>query len=196
VHHAAIRSLTLAALLLVAGATGVGCAAPQPTISSWQKSLTKYVHDQGRGDPTVLRDMTLPDDGPGFAVIGRHDTRESVDVNGVLLGLERIGDRTWFVYLVGLVNQERVADIRLAAVSWEGGKAMWKRGKGSKQSLDAYRSYGEKQAKERFPDRKKAPPRYRGFPRPDDAFKLSHADGKLVATHEASEARWELVLAR
>jgi hypothetical protein len=164
-------------------------------MSSWQKSVTKYVDDQGKGDPIVLRDMTVPEDGrPGFSVIGHHDTRESADVNGVLLGHEKVGDRTWFVYLVGQVEKERVIDIRLAAVSMRGGKSTWKRGKGSKQSFNAYRAYGEKQAKERFPDRRKMPPRYLGFPRPDDVFKLTNENGKLTATHEASEARWELTV--
>jgi hypothetical protein len=60
--------------------------------------------------------------------------------------------------------------------------------------LDAYRAFGEKQAKERFPDRKSLPPRYAGFPRPDDVFELKTENGKLVAVHEESGSQWELVL--
>src|SRR5688500_11569470 len=150
VHHARRhRSIALLAISSIAIATAGGCSC-QPTMSSWQKSVKKYVHDQGKGDPMVLRDMTVPEDGrPGFSVIGHHDTRESVDVNGVLLGHEKVGNRTWFVYLVGQVEKERVTDIRLAAVSMQGGKSTWKRGKGSKASLDAYRAFGEKPAQER-----------------------------------------------
>ena len=194
-HHARRRPpIALLALTFIAIAMIGGCSS-QPTMSSWQKSVTKYVNDQGRDDPMILRDMTVPEDGrPGFSVIGHHDTRESVDVNGVLLGHEKVGDRTWFVYLVGQVEKERVTDIRLAALSMRGGKSTWKRGKGSKQSFDAYRAFGEKQAKERFPDRKSLPPRYAGFPRPDDVFKLTNENGKLTATHEATGARWELAL--
>ena len=194
-HHARRhRSIALLALTFIAIAAAAGCSS-QPTMSSWQKNVSHYVADQGNGDPMVLRDMTLPEDGrPGFSVIGHHDTRESVDVNGVLLGHEKVGGRTWFVYLVGQVEKERVTDVRLAAVSMEGGKSTWKRGKGSKPSLNAYRALGEKQAKERFPDRKSLPPRYAGFPRPDDVFKLTNENGKLTATHEASGARWELAL--
>ena len=194
-HHAGFaRTIPLLALTLVAVVASGGCSS-QPTMSSWQKSVTKYVDDQGKGDPMVLRDMTVPEDGrPGFSVIGHHDTRASVDVNGVLLGHEKVGARAWFVYLVGQVEKERVTDIRLAAVSMRGGKATWKRGNESKQSLNTYRADGEKQAKERFPDRKTLPPRYAGFPRPDDVFKLTNENGKLTATHEASGARWELAL--
>jgi len=195
VHHAAFaRTISLLALAVVAVAGAGGCSS-QPSMSSWQKDVSHYVADQGKGDPMVLRDMTVPEDGrPGFSVIGHHDTRESVDVNGVLLGHEKVGDRTWFVYLVGQVEKERVTDICLAALSMRGGKSTWKRGKGSKQSFDAYRAFGEKQAKERFPDRKSLPPRYAGFPRPDDVFKLTNENGKLMATHEATGARWELAL--
>jgi len=195
VHHARRhRSIALLALTFIAIAAAAGCSS-QPTMSSWQKNVSHYVADQGNGDPMVLRDMTVPEDGrPGFSVIGHHDTRESVDVNGVLLGHEMVGDRTWFVYLVGQVEKERVTDICLAALSMRGGKSTWKRGKRSKQSFDAYRAFGEKQAKERFPDRKSLPPRYAGFPRPDDVFKLTNENGKLTATHEASGAWWELTL--
>ncbi len=194
-HHARlVRSPALFALALLVVTASGGCTS-QPSMSSWQKSVTKYVGAQGNGDPMVLRDMTVPADGrPGFAVIGHHDTRESVDVNGVLLGHEKVGARSWFVYLVGQVEKERVADIRLAAMSMQNGKTTWKRGKELKQSFNAYRAYGDRQAKGRFPDRKRLPPKYTGFPRTDDVFKLTNANGKLVATHEASGARWEVVV--
>ncbi len=192
-HYASLsRAVPLFTLVFV---TFTGCAS-QPTFSSWQGSVTKYVREHGHGSPIVLREMTLPDNRPGFSVIGHHDTTESTDVNGVLLGHEQVGGRMWFVYLVGLVEQERVRDIRLAAVSMEDGKTVWKRGKEAEQPLAAYRNYGLKQAKERFPERTKAPPpRYLGFPRPDDVFTLSNTNGKLVATQEASGARWGLTLA-
>lgn len=178
---------------LLALVTLTGCVS-QPTLSSWQGSVSKYVRDTGGGDPSVLRDMTLADNRPGFSVIGHHDTTRSNDVNGLLLGHEQIDGELWFVYLVGLVEKERVKDIRLAAVSMENGKAVWKRGKESERSFNAYRDYGMKQAKDRFPARKTPPPRYTDFPRPDDVFKLSNVNGNLVATHEASGARWGLTM--
>ncbi|HEV2295060.1 MAG TPA: hypothetical protein VGR35_14490 [Tepidisphaeraceae bacterium] len=188
-----VRQVWLFLLLLLVVTTG--CSS-QPTLSSWQRSISSYVRETGDGDPLVLRDMTLPENRPGFSVIGHHDTTASTDVNGLLLGHEQVGNRMWFVYLVGVVEKERVTDIRLAAVSMENGKTTWKRGKESEQALNMYRRYGLKQAKERFPNRKTPPPRYTGFPRPDDVFELTKANEKLVATHKASGARWELSLPR
>jgi len=186
-----LTSLARLAGLLALALFTTGCAS-SVSIPSWQESVTKYVKDRGNGDPTVLRAMTLADNRAGFSVIGHHDADASIDANGLLLGHERVGERLWFVYLVGLVDKQVVKDIRLTAVSMDGGQAIWKRGRGSKASLWRYRDFGVKQAKERFPDRKTPPPRYTGFPRPDDVFKLTSDGGKLVATHEGSGARWEL----
>ena len=182
----------LALLLLAFAATGCASSVSIPT---WQKSVTRYVNDKTDGDPMILRDMTIAGGRPGFAIIGHHDAPASVDANGVLLGHEQVAGRMWFVYLVGLVNKQEVKDVQLAALSMEDGKGQWKRGKGSKQSFRTYRDYGLKQARERFPGRKTPPPRYLGFPRTDDVFQLTNANGKLTATHEASGARWELAIA-
>ena len=164
------------------------------SIASWQRSVTRYVREEANGDPTVLRGVTLADARPGFAVIGHHDVRQSNDANGLLLGHERAAGRMWLVYLVGLVQQQRVMDVKLAAMSVDGAAYTWKRGKGSKPALAAYRAHGANQARHRYPQRKAPPPRYTGFPKPDDVFKLTNANGKYVATHKPSGARWELVL--
>jgi hypothetical protein len=184
-----------AALLLALFFLTTGCASKSVSIPSWQQSLTQYVRGDAHGDPTALRDVTLADGRPGFSVIGHHDVSESTDANGVLLGHEQAGGRMWFVYLVGLVEKQKVKDIQLAAFSVERGKFTWKHGKGSKQSLDAYRAQGLKLARERFPDRKDPPSQYTNFPKPDDVFKMTKSDGgSVVATHEASGAHWELML--
>ncbi len=186
-----MRTGLASGLLLLAA----GCTSSSASIPQWQQSVSRHVREEAHGDPMILRDVTLPDSRPGFALIGHHDAGLSTDANGVLLGHEQVGGQTWFVYLVGLVEKQSVSDIRLAALAAEGGKTKWKRGPASKQSLQAYRAHGLTQARERFPDRRKPPPRYTGFPRPDDVFKLTNESGKLTATHEASGARWELVLA-
>jgi hypothetical protein len=185
IRHAAFLSLLVSV---------VGCAS-KASISSWQKSVTDYVNEKGAGDPVVLRDVTLPDARPGFSVIGHHDAPTSTDVNGVLLGYDQIGERVWFIYLVGIVDKQRVTDIRLDALSMDRGKTVWKRGPASKQSLEAYRQYGIKQARDRFPDRKTPPPKYLGFPRADDVFSVSKGSGgRIEATHNGSGAKWELTL--
>ncbi|MGB7161324.1 MAG: hypothetical protein WBD40_24915 [Tepidisphaeraceae bacterium] len=185
IRHAAILSLLFSV---------VGCAS-KASVSSWQKSVTDYVKEQGAGDPIVLREVTLPDARPGFSVIGHHDAPVSTDVNGVLLGYDQIGERLWFIYLVGVVDKHQVTDIRLDALSMHRGKMVWKRGPASKQALEAYRQHGIKQARERFPDRKTPPPKYLGFPRADDEFSVSKGEGgRIQATHSGSGARWELTL--
>jgi len=193
VHRAALaRTIALLALTLVAAG---GCSS-QPSMSSWQKDVSHYVADQGKGDPMALRDMTLPEDGrPGFAVIGHHDTRESVDVNGVLLGHEKVAARTWFVYLVGLVKEEKLKEIRLAAMSDTGSMPVWRVGQRNKDAERAYRDYNLAQFRERFPDRKQPPAEYLGFPRAADTFDLTDdGNGLLIATHKPSGARWDVDL--
>lgn len=180
---------SLVCLLVIA----TGCAS-KPSVSSWQGSVNRYVRDKGDGDPTILREMTLPDGRRGFSIIEHHDKTQSTDVNGLLLGHERAAGRLWLVYLVGVVPKERVREMRLVAVSMDAGKTVWKRGPKAEPSFKRYRDHGLKQAKERFPERKDPPPRYTGFPRPDDVFTLSNRNGNLIATHEASGARWGLAL--
>ena len=182
------------ASLIVLMSLAAGCST-QVSIHAWQQSVNHYVQTKGGGDPTILREMKLPVDGrPGYAVIGHHDVEESTDAKALLLGNEQLGGRVWLVYLVGLVKKQQVVDIQLAALSAEGGKTIWKRGKSSKQAFDAYRDYGLKQAHERFPDRKTPPPRYTQFPKPDDVFELTTNDDKFVATHVATGAQWEVVV--
>ncbi len=187
-----MKILRVFLLLPLLGAAG-GCV-NQVTIPSWQREVVRYVRDEADADPTALRDITLPDGRRGFAVIAHHDTRESTDANGLLLSHERAGGQMWLIYLVGLVEKQRVTDIRLAALSMDENRSTWRRGLESKPSLRAYRQGGLQDAHARFPDRKTPPPRYLGFPRPDDSFELVNSSGHLVATHQPSGARWELTL--
>src|SRR5437763_92600 len=84
----------------------VGCGSSSRSVSfpSWQKQVEQYVHEQGKGDPTVLRDVTIADGQKGFAVLGSPDRGNATDAVGVLLGHRAIRGRPSFVYLVGLVN--------------------------------------------------------------------------------------------
>jgi len=170
-----------------------GCA-PKVSIPSWQRSVNAYVNQTGRGDPNVLRDVTLPNtDRRGFAVLAHHNPDESIDANGLLLAHRDVAGRPWFVYLVGLVKKQKVGEIRLAALSDTAGKPVWRLGPRNKDAERAYREYNLKQFRARFPARKKPPPEYLGFPRESDTFDLSVDDaGRLTATHPPSGARWEL----
>ena len=42
---------------------------------------------------------------------------DSTDVNGVLLGFKKVGEKRWFVYLVGLSRDQKVEETRMAALA-------------------------------------------------------------------------------
>jgi hypothetical protein len=183
----------VASALVALVTTGCGT---KVTIPAWQKAVNTYVANTGRGDPNVLRDVTLPGtDRRGFAIIGHHDPDRSTDANGVLLAHRDAAGRPWFVYLVGLVKEEKFKEIRLAAMSDTGSKPVWRVGQRNKDAERAYRDYNLAQFRERFPDRKQPPAEYLGFPRAADTFDLTDdGNGLLTATHKPSGARWELDL--
>jgi hypothetical protein len=186
-------TVTMLSVLLITG----GCASNATSIPAWQQSVSAYVREKGGGDPAFLSSASLPVDGrPGFAVIGHHVVEKSTDANGLLIGNEALAGRVWLVYIVGLVKHQEVVDIRLAAMTTDGGKMLWKTGKANKQSLAAYRDYGAKQAHDRFPERKTPPPRYTEFPRRDDIFQLTKADADntFVATHVGTGAQWDVIV--
>ena len=194
--HRRRAAAVLVPLMLLLSAAG-GCASSATSISAWQQSVTTYVRDKGGGDPAVLSTVKLPVDGrPGYAVIGHHDVEQSTDAKALLLGNEALGGRVWMVYIVGLVKQQKVTDIQLAAMTTVDGKLSWKRGKSNGDALQAYREYGIRQARERFPERTTPPPRYTQFPKPDDVFQLTknEQDDKFVATHVATGAQWEVTV--
>src|SRR3954452_20375590 len=95
----------------VLAAAAVGCAS-SASLSSWQHNVESYVAE--KGDPTTLRDVTIDGQRHGFAVIGQAEAEKSTDAVGVLIAQQQIAGRPWFIYLVGLVHQQKVNEIRLA----------------------------------------------------------------------------------
>src|SRR5687768_9196825 len=158
-HHVRFSFAPATLLALLALATG-GCG-PNVSIPRWQRSVNAYVSQTGRGDPNVLRDVTLPGtDRRGFAVIAHHNPDESTDANGLLLAHRDAAGRPWFVYLVGLVKKENVREIRLAALSDTGAKPVWRVSQRDKDAERTYRENNLKEFRQRFPDRKKPPAEY------------------------------------
>ena len=193
-HIRRILSVT-APLLCTALLIGCGGGTRQVSIPAWQKNVEQYVKQQGRGDPAVLRDVTLADSRRGFAMIGADHPAESSDANGVLVGVRDVQGRPWFIYLVGLVKSQQVREIRAAALAADSaGKMTWKLGPGDTAALQAYRGYNDSLWKQRFPTRGSAPPEYLGFPRAEDNFQLKVSGDQITITHVASGARWELNL--
>lgn len=188
------RRFSLMLFVFVALATA-GCGGTA-SLASWQNGVERYVQDTGGGDPGVLRDVRLPDGRRGFAVIGNPDPRESTDANAVLLGHISVNGQSRFVYLVGVVERQSVNDIRLATLTINNGKYDWQSGKKDPVALKLYQQFHEKQWRERFPDRKTAPPDYTTFPQASDQFELKVGNQSITATHRDSGAVWELPIAK
>ncbi len=170
-------------LMLFAG----GCAEPGPgprpmtvTLATWQNAVEQYVRDQGNGDPNVLRDTTLPNSQRGFALIGEADVEHSSDADGLLLGHRLIAGREWFIYLVGLIHQGAVRDIRLVGFCWSPDKTWWQVSPPNPGSLQRYANVQSQDAI--FPV----------FPAKKDHFGLAITDHVAVAIHRESGASWEL----
>jgi len=169
---------------------GAGGCGTSVSISTWQQKLEQYVRTDGRGDPNVLRNVMLDDSRPGFAVISAEDPKHSTDARGLLLAHKRIGDRPWFIYLVGLVKDEKVDDIRLAAVSPRSGQFRWATSPKNPKSLSSYRNFNVNLGKQRMPGQKEPPMGYFGFPREEDRFNLEVQGNRVEVVHEQSGAHW------
>jgi hypothetical protein len=180
----ATRSLMLLAFaLLFCGGCG-GPSAGSVSIPAWQQHVEKYVHEFGKDDPAALRDVPLPDGRKGFAVNGSPLPQESQDVVGVLLAFRPIAGRPSFVYLVGVVDKEKVTDIRLALLSIDGSaKFHWSLSPPNAAALAAYQKYrGGSDAEKRRPE---------SFPAPQDVFMLTNVEGgRVTAVHQPSGASW------
>lgn len=166
-----------------------GCAS-SATVPAWQKDVERYVRDSG-DDPSVLRTVQV-DGRRGYALLGSADPSRSTDVKGVLLGHQRVGERSWFVYLVGLVKRQKVSEVRLAALDARGGSFRWALGSPDRHATQKYLDFQVRQASTRFASR--PPAQYKAFPQPDDQFDLALDDARATATHRASGAAWTLDL--
>jgi hypothetical protein len=184
-HHALISAVMA---LMAAGCTSTA------SIDEWQKSIEVYVDKHADGDPGVLRDMTWSESHRGFSLISDEWPTKSTDVNGVLLGFKPVGNRRWFVYLVGLSKEQKLEDIRLAALSTDEGKNVWAMAKADAKTLQIYQQYQDGAWKKLFEKRDKAPTSYAGFPCENDYFELTVEGNALAATHPASGARWTVAL--
>jgi len=182
--------IVIAIFLALAAA---GCQ-QQVSLQSWQDCVEEYVWGQGNGNAGVLRDLPTPGQWKGFAIISENDPASSTDVNGVLLAHRRIGSKAYFIYLIGLVRQQQVQDIRLVAMSASPEGFAWRSSRKSDEALRSYRGFKNGQWKKLFPGRADGPWSYTGFPGEGEVFKLSVAGNKLTVAHEPSGAQWMLEL--
>jgi hypothetical protein len=182
-----LKSAIPSVALVVAVLLCTACSR-QVTIPMWQRDVELYVRSEHAGDSVALRDVTLPDSRRGFAVIGDPSPHDATDVYGVLLGYRPVADHNWFIYLVGQVKQLEVADIRLAAVTFDGVKPMWRMTAADDPALQQYVHARNSAAATPFPP--SSP-----FPLPEDRFRLDVNGSVIAAVHEASSATWTLDLA-
>jgi hypothetical protein len=187
-NHRNLFTTFIASALFFLGGCNSHLMSRSVNLSAWQKNVEKYVKAQGKGDPTVLRDVTLPDGRHGYSMLGGPQVEHNADASGVLLGLEPLGGSPTFVYLVGLREKGKLTDIRLAAVNFSKGKAHWWLGRSNAASLKAYLSYTQPKT-----TNKKS---IQNFPAPGDVFKLSVGADRLSASHVQSGATWSASTAR
>ena len=188
--------LAVACLAALCGGCGGGGGTRSVSFDTWRDGVETYVTDTGKGDPAVLRDTTYKGR-PAFAQLGNPIAAEGTDAVGVLLGHKPVAGRPSFVYLVGLVEKEKVQDIRLAAVQpipSQGGKTQfkWLTGKENAAQTKRYLDYRKQQFAQRFPGRQDVPPAYTAFPGEGDVFELGVTPAQITATHAGSGATWTL----
>jgi hypothetical protein len=189
-HRTAGPYLLLSLLLLWA----VGGCARTVNLKTWEKDVETYVRETGDGDPGVLRDVTLSGGRRGFAVVGKDDPAHTTDANGLLLDHQTIANRPWFIYLVGIVKEQDVREIRLAALSVFHGNTTWRISPKDKQALKRYQDDGLAHWNELSHGGGKPPAEYTTFPRPGDVFDVNVSGSAVRATHRESGAQWEVNL--
>jgi len=199
--------IAVAAAILVLPMTG--CATPT-AVESWQSSLERYVSEQGHGDLNALRRADRPPSESDFGLIGATTAGfpfiapRRTDVNGVLLGHRKIAGRNWFVYVVGMVeyrgwfvnwalDQSRVTDIRLIALSERGGEFTWMTSEPDAAALERYCGPQREQWRRSDPSRADATDAPSVFPTDADQFQLTvEPDGGVRVVDRHSDAAWKL----
>ncbi len=192
-------------LLLVAPAASTGCAVTNP-IQAWQDRLTRYIAEQGNGDPAVLRETvdlrSRRSLRPARITFGESNIpcpgvwpfAGKRDANGVLLGEQHIGPHNWYFFLVGIIEHRPRStsgpeDVRLVGFTVNRTTFRWRVAEPQPEALAQYlaaSSASHPRVRPRGP--------YAPFPAPTDVFSLDVAGNVVTATEENSGARWALHL--
>lgn len=177
--------------IAVMALTMPGCSS-SVTVAEWESSLDQYAADHANNDLSFLRERENANSFRQFSIVGTSTPEKSTDINGVLLGRKMIGDRPWLVFVIGRVKHRQVEDIRLALRSDDGRSPKWVIGDASSDSLQEYRAHREQLWRKRHPERQSPPLHAFEFPVEEDVFQLTINGAEVVATHEASGARWSV----
>ena len=176
-----IPPVFLALVALGCAEPGAGPRAMTVNLAAWQHSVEQYVWDEGNGDPNVLRDTNLPTSQRGFALIGGPEIERSNDADGLLLGQRVIDGHRWFIFLVGLIQEGSLEDVRLVGLLWTPVGVTWRVGARDVQMVRRYQAT--------------QPPRaFSVFPAEGDQFDLAIQGCQAVVAHLHSGAIWQLDL--
>jgi len=163
-------------------------------VQAFQHGVEQYLA-QRNNDPQATDDVTLEDGRRGFAVLGGLDPRHSTDQRALLLAHKVIGDRPWFVYIVGTVKNDVVQDLRLVALSAAGGQTVWRIGPKNTAAFKQYRDAALKDWHAHSdPGKSKPPPQYTTFPRASDTFEVSTDATTARARHTESGAEFSVAI--
>ena len=191
-----LTALSLWATLSLCAGLLAGCSSSSAALGPWMRSVEQYLA-QKSNDPDALREVTLEDGRHGFALLGGLDPRNSTDQRGLLVAHKVIGDRPWFIYLVGMVKNQQVQDIRAVALSAAGGQTIWRLGEKDPQALKLYRDSSISQWRQHAGERTakpaaKPPADYTTFPREPDVFDVAVEGTNVHVKHAASGAQFSV----
>ncbi len=187
-----------------------GCTGPDP-VEAWQSSLEQYVSVEGHGDLNALRRTDRAPSESDFGLIGASSAGfpfiapRRTDADGVLLGHPLIDDRRWYVYLLGMVeyrgsfvdwplDDPRVTDIRLVALSEANGAVDWRVGESTLVALERYCLPQRQRWQRSDLTRSGSLDSPTVFPTDADVFKLTVGAETMKVIDQHSKAEWTLRL--
>ena len=123
-------------------------------MSVWQQQLGRFISRDGHVDPAALSELQSARSRdvlrPARITFGVLDVEASApgkdgwDLVGVLTGKQVVADRSWYVFVVGVVERagyrpRTLADIRAVGLSVQDGKPVWRISPLEPQALQHYR---------------------------------------------------------
>lgn len=180
------RRWMISLLLLVAlGLAGCGSTV---TADRWQTELQRYVEKEAGGDLSDLRCVLNTDGEPEFTVLGGTSPTDGVDACGRLVDVVEVDGRTWLVYALAQLKNQRVEYVRPAAVTRSPSGLQCVLGD---LDPDTTNHYLDASKQTHIPAGLEP---VRLWPRPGDRFVASAQGSTLILSELHSGARWHLQL--